>query len=166
MKIVLHKNHLNSLNIFNQVGVVSLTCTGSYIGDYEMSAVQQRVPEGGSGISGSMGANPGQLMPRNLKIAGVNEEELDQTLLEKIRVLSEAKQRAVDEEDFDRAKYLKDAIDKLKLAGSQLVQLEVQKKLAIDNEDFDSAKILKFEIERLKNLATNLDTERVISQPM
>ena len=43
---------------------------------------------------------------------------------------------------------------------------EVQKKLAIDNEDFDSAKILKFEIERLKNLATNLDTERVISQPM
>jgi len=60
-------------------------------------------------------------MPRNLKIAGVNEEELDATIQDKIRTLSNAKQKAVDEEDFDKAKYLKDAIDKLKLAGSQLI---------------------------------------------
>ena len=98
---------------------MSLTCTGSYIGDYEMSAVQQRV-----GVQGDIGggvphiSNPAQLMPRNLKIAGVNEDELDQSVQEKIRVLSEAKVKAVDEEDFDKAKYLKDAIDKLKLAGS------------------------------------------------
>lgn len=162
---MIHKNHLNSLNIFNQVGLVSLTCTGSYIGDYEMSAVQQRAGGDNIGMGGHV-ANPAQLMPRNLKIAGVNEEELDLSVQEKIRVLSDAKVKAVDEEDFDKAKYLKDAIDKLKLAGSQLVQLEVQKKLAIDNEDFDSAKILKFEIERLKNLAMNLDTERIITQPM
>ena len=90
LKIVLHKNHLNSLNIFNQVGIVSLTCTGSYIGDYEMSAVHQRVPESMGGGAQTMG-NPAQLMPRNLKIAGVNEEELDSTLQDKIRVLSEAK---------------------------------------------------------------------------
>jgi centrosomal protein CEP104 len=122
LKIVIHKNHLNSLNIFNQVGLVSLTCTGSYIGDYEMSAVQQRV---GSDMPSQVSNNPAQLMPRNLKIAGVNEEELDASVQEKIRVLSEAKIKAVDEEDFDKAKYLKDAIDKLKLAGSQLVQLEV-----------------------------------------
>jgi centrosomal protein CEP104 len=30
------------------VGIVSLTCTGSYIGEYEMSAVQNRV--GGSEV--------------------------------------------------------------------------------------------------------------------
>ena len=107
---------MNSLNIFNQVGLVSLTCTGSYIGEYEMSAVQQRV----GGVQSDMPqvSNPAQLMPRNLKIAGVNEEELDASVQEKIRVLSEAKVKAVDEEDFDKAKYLKDAIDKLKLAGS------------------------------------------------
>lgn len=74
--------------------------------------------------------------------------------------------KAVDEEDFDRAKHLKDAIDKLMLAGSSLVQLESQKKLAIENEDFDSAKVLKFEIERLRNLAMNLDTDRVILAPI
>jgi protein-arginine kinase activator protein McsA len=104
-------------------------------------------------------------MPRNLKIAGVNEDELDTTIQDKIRTLNEAKQLAVDEEDFDKAKFLKDAIDKLKLAGSQLVQLELQKRLAIENEDFDSAKVLKVEIERLKNLAMNLDAQRVIQQP-
>lgn len=69
-------------------------------------------------------------------------------------------------EDFDRAKHLKDAVDKLLMAGSQIIQLEMQKKLAIENEDFDSAKILKFEIERMRNLAFNLDTERVILAPL
>jgi protein-arginine kinase activator protein McsA len=64
-------------------------------------------------------------VPRNLKLSGVNEDELDASIQEKIKVLNEAKARAVEEEDFDKAKYLKDAVDKLKLAGSQLVQLEV-----------------------------------------
>ena len=71
----------------------------------------------------------------------------------------------MDEEDFDKAKFIKDAIDKLKLAGSQLVQLELQKCLAVENEDFDSAKVLKLEVERLKSLAMNLDAQRVIEQP-
>jgi hypothetical protein len=31
-------------------------------------------------------------MPRNLKIAGVNEDELDATIQDKIRTLNEAKQ--------------------------------------------------------------------------
>ena len=39
LKVVVHKNHLNTLNIFNQVGLVALKCTGAYIGDYEMSAM-------------------------------------------------------------------------------------------------------------------------------
>ena len=41
LKIVLHKNHLNSQNIFNQIGLISLTSTGGYIGDYEASAMIQ-----------------------------------------------------------------------------------------------------------------------------
>lgn len=74
--------------------------------------------------------------------------------------------KAVEEEDFDRAKHLKEAIDKLTMAGNQLIQLDVQKKLAIENDDFDSAKVLKFEIDRLKSLAMTLDTERIILAPI
>jgi hypothetical protein len=134
-----------------------------------VQTAQRGVPMGAPGgfqDGGAGGGLGGQgLMPRNLKIAGVNEEELDATIQDKIRTLNAAKLQAVDDEDFDKAKFLKDAIDKLKLAGSQLVQLELQKRLAIENEDFDSAKVLKLEIERLKNLAMTLDAERVISQP-
>lgn len=57
-------------------------------------------------------------MPRNMRIAGVNDDELDLTIQDKIRVLNQAKLKAVEEEDFDKAKHLKDAIDKLKMAGS------------------------------------------------
>lgn len=45
---------------------------------------------------------------------------------------------------------MKEVIDKLKVAGSQLMQLETQKKMAIEQEDFDSAKILKYEIDRIR----------------
>jgi BRCT domain type II-containing protein len=44
------------------------------------------------------------LVPRNLKIAGVNEDELDSTIQDKIRTLNQAKIKAVEEEDFDKAK--------------------------------------------------------------
>ena len=96
----------------------------------------------------------------------MNEDELDEAVQEKIRVLNEAKLQAVDEEDFDKAKHLKDAVDMLKLAGSRLNQLEIQKKVAIENEDFDSAKVLKYEIERLRNMASTLDTERILHAPI
>lgn len=39
LKLVLHKNHLNQFNIFNQVGLVSVQCLGSYMGDYEVGMI-------------------------------------------------------------------------------------------------------------------------------
>lgn len=96
----------------------------------------------------------------------MNEDELIEEIQEKIRILNEAKLQAVDEEDFDKAKHLKDAVDMLKLAGSRLNQLEIQKKVAIENEDFESAKVLKYEIERLRNMASTLDTDRIIHAPI
>lgn len=105
---------------------MQIQCTGGYIGDYEMSAMNLAQRQGGINISGQPlpDNHNGSLMPRNLRLTGVNDEELDVVVLEKINVLNEAKLRAVDEEDFDKAKHLKDAIDKLKMAGGQLVQLE------------------------------------------
>lgn len=83
-------------------------------------------------------------------MSSINDKDLDPTIQDKIKTLNNAKTKAVESDDFDKAKTLKDVIDKLKIAGNQLLQLEIQKKLAIDNEDFDSAKVLKFEIDRLR----------------
>ena len=82
------------------MGLVALKCTGAYIGDYEVSAMIQTAHRGGAIAAGGGGfADPsglggvGQgLMPRNLKIAGVNEDELDATIQDKIRTLNAAKQ--------------------------------------------------------------------------
>lgn len=95
-----------------------------------------------------------------MKINTIEDHLLDPILLDKLKVLSSRKDAAVEEEDYDRAKRVKEFMDKLKLLGEQIFKLELQKKLAIENEDFDSAKILKYEISRLRKSAFAFDTER------
>ena len=63
------------------------------------------------------------------------------------------KERAVQFEDFDEAKRLKVAIDRLRAMGKQLGKLEEKKRIAVENEDYDFAKSLKIEIEKLKRQA-------------
>jgi hypothetical protein len=42
-----------------------------------------------------------------LKIQSINEEELDPTISDKVRALNSVKQRAIESDDFDKAKTLK-----------------------------------------------------------
>ena len=39
-KLVLHRNHDNSYNLFNQVGLVKLQFMGHFLGDYELQAIK------------------------------------------------------------------------------------------------------------------------------
>ena len=48
----------------------------------------------------------------------MNDLDLDPTIQDKLKTLNSAKQKAVEEENFDKAKNLKGLIDKLKMAGS------------------------------------------------
>lgn len=68
---------MNNLNIFNQIGIVMINCVGSYMGDYEVSMLSQKAgPQSKLGFPGDFQTDP-SLMPRNLKLTSVNEEELD-----------------------------------------------------------------------------------------
>lgn len=80
------------------------------------------------------------------------EEELsiDKNTMETIKALYRAKEEAVQMENFDEAKRLKDTIDRLKLVSGHIAQLEDRKKQAINSEDYDAAKVIKMEIEKLK----------------
>ena len=62
-----------------------------------------------------------------------------------------AKERAIKFEDFEEAKIIKEAMDRLIQSGKQIQILEERKATAITNEDFDSAKIIKAEIDRLRS---------------
>jgi centrosomal protein CEP104 len=80
------------------------------------------------------------------------EEELsiDKNTMETLKALYSAKERAVQMDDFDEAKRIKDTIERLKTVSTQISQLEERKMIAIKSEDYDAAKIIKFEIEKLK----------------
>lgn len=133
LKITLNKCHVNSVNLFNQVGLIAINALGEETGGAEEQGYQGR--------------------PQRAKYEGNFEQDLefDSATSERLRALQAAKQKAIDNEDFEEAKHLKDAIERLKSVGVNLLQLEERKRIAVQNEDFESAKIIKMEIDRLRN---------------
>eukprot|EP00359_Climacostomum_virens_P001925 CAMPEP_0204900574 /NCGR_PEP_ID=MMETSP1397-20131031/2553_1 /ASSEMBLY_ACC=CAM_ASM_000891 /TAXON_ID=49980 /ORGANISM="Climacostomum Climacostomum virens, Strain Stock W-24" /LENGTH=780 /DNA_ID=CAMNT_0052068743 /DNA_START=85 /DNA_END=2424 /DNA_ORIENTATION=+ len=128
LKLVLNKCHINKFNLFNQVGLIAVNALG------------EEIVETGRPM-------PKSTLPESLE----NEMEFDPTTMDRLKALAVAKQRAIDNEDYDEAKRIKDAIERLKNVGYQLLQLEERKRTAISSEDYDTAKIIKLEIDRLRN---------------
>lgn len=67
-----------------------------------------------------------------------------------IAALERAKQVAVANEDFGRAKELKEEIEILTKNSSKLVELEDRKKKAVEEENYSLAQQIKKEIDALK----------------
>ncbi len=136
MKIVLHKNYVNKYNIFNQVSIINLEFMGSpiYIQANDL------------------------ILQEQLNI-DIKDYEIDEITQEKIRIMKNVLEECIKNEDFDEAKKLKLNIDKIKLFGKKLLDLEYQKKQFLSNEDFDSAKIIKMEIDRVKSRIKNIDKQ-------
>jgi centrosomal protein CEP104 len=117
LKIVLHKCHVNKFNLYNQVGVIAINCMG------EISKSKAAITDKDSATFEEM-------------------MQLDEVTLERVKALKSAKDKAIKMEDYDEAKRLKEAIERLRSMGTHLAQLEERKKIAIENEDFDAAKII------------------------
>jgi len=130
LKIVLQKCHLNKFNLFNQVGLIAV----GIFGDPMHTGGPQK-----------------EVDPQKAKYDRLEyETQFDKSTVEKMKELEEAKARAVEREDFEEAKRIKAAIDRLRHIGAQLQSLEESKARAIKNEDYDSASIIKLEIAKLR----------------
>ena len=70
-------------------------------------------------------------------------------LNEHINQLLSQKQKAVNNEDYERAKELKAVIDKLQPVATQLESLEEKKLGAVQREDYERAKHFKVQIDLL-----------------
>ena len=70
---------------------------------------------------------------------------------QRLRLLSDAKARAVATEDYVTAKKIKAVEGELKTLGAQLAQLDMAKRVAVADEDYDKAKEIKDEVDSLKN---------------
>ena len=89
LKIVMTKCHLNNFNIFNQVGIVSINCIGSYMGEYEVGMITNKI------IHQPNPALPQDqdptLIPRNMRMSTLSDKDLDPTIQDKLKTLNNAK---------------------------------------------------------------------------
>ena len=145
LKIELGQNYRNEFNIFNQVGLMNLDFFGSYLPP--------------------LGNNP----KKNkfiLKHATRKEnfEEISDLALENIcgQELKELKEKMdynIKIENYMECKQIKAKLDKVRIYGKQIYDLENQKRIAVNNEDFDQAMDLKNLVDKMKaNLKTLINS--------
>eukprot|EP00803_Ostreobium_quekettii_P001792 evm.model.scf_816.1 EVM.evm.TU.scf_816.1 scf_816:1247-3376(-) len=139
-----HRCHINKLNIYNQVGVIALNVVGEVLpscnsppGLLELHQPPRPEPL----VSGQAAAAMADLT------LDVN---VDPITAAKIRDIARQKDQAVAQEDYDAAKRLKGAIERLKALGQKIAALEARKRTAVDREDYDTAKLLKADIDKLR----------------
>jgi len=176
LRILFHKCHVNKYNIVNQVGLIALNCLGEILGPdlavgppppnpalvrgdtpaAPAQARQQHTPSRSPAAQQQQPERQRQEVPAVTTPAPAkdpDEGRYDERTLEKIRSLTIAKDRAVEEEDYEEAKRCKDQIIRLRQIGQSLRDLEDRKRQAVQNEDYDVAKALKSEIENLRQRA-------------
>ena len=127
--------------MFNQVGIIAINAMGYELGD--LSAPSRKG------------------LPPRLE----NELEFDPVTTDRLKQLIAAKDKAVENEDFDEAKKLRDVIDRLKSVGQQLMLLEERKRNAIAKEEYEAAKVIKMEIDRLRNAVAPPNENNYFARP-
>uniref|UniRef100_A0A1A8CKE5 Centrosomal protein of 104 kDa n=1 Tax=Nothobranchius kadleci TaxID=1051664 RepID=A0A1A8CKE5_NOTKA len=147
LRIMLHRNHPNRYNHHNQVGLVAINVLGD--------------PLDGSS---SLNTTPsGEQLIEHYLTSTQQEAALDTTFMGKtesispfddlafdmyqdpevayiIRLLDQKKHDMVQQENFEVAKILKQAIADLQKVGERLARYDVEKRCAIEKEDYDLAK--------------------------
>jgi centrosomal protein CEP104 len=93
-----------------------------------------------------------------------DELNMDKSTFDTLKELHLLKEQAVQREEFDEAKRLKVAIDRIRAVAGQLGALEERKRMAIASEDYDAAKLIKVEIDKIKRQAMTVDS--VFSQTL
>ncbi|XP_033763312.1 centrosomal protein of 104 kDa-like isoform X1 [Pecten maximus] len=156
LKILVHKNHINKHNVYNQVGVIAVNIIGDIITrpsdlndrrkrDYYSDPDRARKLE-------YMDDDENQ--PRPDYISPLDDLAFDMyqdpEIASIIRKLEKKKQEAVIQERFDYAKKLKTAILDLQKVGEKLGKYEVEKRQAVENEDYDKAKLKKVQMEEYR----------------
>jgi len=163
IKILFHKCHVNRYNIVNQVGLIALNCLGEVLGPDLANGPPAPNPALARPMDGYQ--PPTAPSAQDAAQAASDEMRYDPQTLERIRSLSSAKARAVEAEDYEEAKRLKEVLARLRQTGLLLRELEDRKKAAVQNEDYDAAKALKSEIDRLRT-AIDRPPERPMERPV
>ncbi|XP_050702856.1 centrosomal protein of 104 kDa-like isoform X2 [Eriocheir sinensis] len=142
LKLTLHKNHVNRLNLYNQVGLVGVNVLGNEVEDNNNSVSPDG--EGGQVPGGQKGGD----VPLYHDLAF--SMYVDAQVAETIKVLEERKAVALAEKRDQYATRLSAAVTQLRTAGERLGKYEIEKRHAIDTEHYTRAKEKKEQAERYR----------------
>ncbi|EQC28054.1 hypothetical protein SDRG_14148 [Saprolegnia diclina VS20] len=148
LKLVLHSCHRNRINVFDQVGLVSVSLYGHTALD----------PQSPQKRKANMSLNPVQLpscrsTPRDdthydcFAVAHPTQRAVRVSLRQVLEHLRRSRQMCVDAQDYALAKTLKGQEEMCRAYAQQLQQLQSQKCAVVANEDFEAATLLKLEMD-------------------
>ncbi|KDO24264.1 hypothetical protein SPRG_22253 [Saprolegnia parasitica CBS 223.65] len=151
LKLVLRSCHRNRLNVFDQVGLVSVVL-------YGQTAVDPQSPKK---LKATLSLNPVQRpSSRNdahydgFAVPHPTQRGVRVSLREVLDHLRRSRQMCVDAHDYALAKTLKGHEDTCAMYAQSLQQLQSQKCTVVANEDFEAATLLKLEMDAvLSNVA-------------
>ena len=162
IKFRIQKNYINDENSFNQVSIMAVTFSGDDSADSlavslpststtsHTSHTQQQQQHASNRISNN---NPHSNLQSNLQSNPLGIEiQLDINTLTRLRLLSEAKKRAVEREDYSLAKAIKMIEIEFKDIAITLSQIDNNKRNAVMNEEYDLAAELKEKGDELRQI--------------
>uniref|UniRef100_A0A671L7Q1 Centrosomal protein of 104 kDa n=1 Tax=Sinocyclocheilus anshuiensis TaxID=1608454 RepID=A0A671L7Q1_9TELE len=154
LKLTFHRNHVNQYNIYNQVALVALNILGDPVDGNDMGTALSRDQLIDQYLNNSQYSSALDGTYTGYKCDSISPlDDLafdmyqDPEVAHIIRLLDQKKQDMVQEERFDLAKKLKQAIADLQKVGERLGRYDVEKHSAIEREDYDTAKQKKEQME-------------------
>ena len=141
LKIELGQNYRNEFNIFNQVGLMNLDFFGTYLPP----------------LGNNQNKNKFILKHATRKdnIEEISDLALEDICGQELKDLKEKMDYNIKIENYLECKQIKSKLDKVRIYGRQIYDLENQKRIAVNNEDFDQAMDLKNLVDKMKaNLKT------------
>ena len=157
IKLKIHRNYTNSLNMFCQVGIVSLEFLGTKKEIKKKLIIDNNNKNNNeSNVSIHKNDTVESLFDLCFEEDGMDEkfidEKMDKTTSDKVKELIEEMNKKKESEEYDECKMIKDKIDKIRKISLKIYTLEEEKKEFANKNDFDKAKEIKFTIEKIKKL--------------
>ena len=161
IKLKIHRNYTNSLNMFCQVGIVSLEFLGTKKEIKKKLIIDNNnknnnINNNESNVSIHKNDTVESLFDLCFEEEGMDEkfidEKMDKTTSDKVKELIEEMNKKKESEEYDECKMIKDKIDKIRKISLKIYTLEEEKKEFANKNDFDKAKEIKFTIEKIKKL--------------
>ncbi|CAH1776232.1 unnamed protein product [Owenia fusiformis] len=164
LKLVIHKNHVNKHNLYNQVGLVAINVIGDAVVNPSDPDDLPNLSDPRTGNDPALAGilnKPDYISPLDDLAFDMYQ---DKEIAVIIRKLEKKKQEAVLQERFDYAKRLKGAITELQKVGEKLGRYEIEKRQAVENEDYDKAKEKKLQMDEYRiNIYRDMGIQQLLA---